>query len=82
MTNYIEITHEYKDEKYGDDNRDVYFAVKPTPSSWCHREETEWYMGYDEGWAVNGGQPVRVQDRNDVAGLRKLLDAIEEEMSK
>lgn len=86
MTHYIEIVHEYNDED-GDESEDVYYAVHPSVSRYRfnaggNSTGSDWSEMFDPGWALNGGQAVYIYDRECIAGLRKLLDAIEEELSK
>lgn len=91
MTNgkLIQITHEWSETKdgYHDENRDVWWAVtepvgqfrwakagKPLPE--------EWDMDFGPKTAILGGQPVYIHSKQDVIGLRKLLDEIEKEFDK
>ena len=77
--NYIETVHEYVDED-GDTCRDVWFAVRPTPSAWTYRGDKPGYSPKlkDEAWVIQPGSgSVAVWDIDDIAGIRKLLDAIE-----
>lgn len=87
MTNYIEVVHEYIDEEHGDSNQDVYYAVRPSVSRYRLNTENnptgpDWSEMFDPGWALSGGTSVYVYDKEDIAGLRKLLDAIEKELDK
>ena len=85
-TNYIEVTHEY-DFAYGEDDCqrtdhcvDVWHAVRPS-RSYIKNEADENVLNFEEGWRLLGGLPVYIHDTDDIAGLRKLLDALEKEMT-
>lgn len=79
MRNYIEVVHKYV-EPNGTVNHDVYWAVKPTSDRWSYRgeEPLREFMGVP--WRIMPGETVDVWDRETIVGLRKLLDAIENEL--
>lgn len=82
MTNYIEISHSYKDED--DDVEDTYYAVCPTPYRYSYKagdgEVRESNMS--TSWDLMGGRPISIYHQDDIDGLRKLLDAVEAELKK
>ena len=78
MKNYIEVENKYTDED-GAVNVDVYCAVRPTPS----RVELEDHRTLDflSPWVLFPDEDVvRVYGREEIDGIRKLLDAVEAEM--
>jgi hypothetical protein len=91
VTNYISATHEYDDsnEYWNSESRDVWYAVKPTPNEYrMVRKDsdavlatTEWENSNEPDWVIMGGKPVELYSKHDIAGLRKLLDELEKEMS-
>lgn len=84
--NYIEVAHEWddSDEVWDSHNRDFWHAVRPTPSEYAMARKPE-VAQFPENqqygsWKIEG--KLDVYSKHDVAGLRKLLDAIEEELNK
>lgn len=75
--NYIEIEHTYVDEDFAT-NYDIWYAVRPSPSRVRFQGESEARAHCDPTWVIEG--PVHLWGVQDIAGLRKLLDAIEEQM--
>lgn len=76
---YIEVTHEYVDGDE-DENTDVWWAVRPTPNQWRPRggkAVTDGLLGKGP-WQITPGNYTNIWDQNDIDGLRKLLDKIEE----
>lgn len=86
--NYIEVEVEYRDTLGENIYVDVeyFWAVRTTPSkgkSWKVTEEEPADFKEDTfagSFVLNGGMPVHVSSKEDIEGLRKLLDAIEEEL--
>lgn len=81
MKNYIEVENKYTDED-GAVNVDVYCAVRPTPN-WIEDEryDDSKILAFLTPWVLAPGEwNIRLYDRVEIAGLRKLLDAIEAEM--
>ena len=77
--NYIEVKNKYIDSD-GDTCEDVWFAVRPTPATWTYKGRETGYTPElkDEAWVIQPGSgSIGVWDKDDIAGLRKLLDAIE-----
>lgn len=88
--NYIEIEHEYRSTgesprgKYVEKSVDVWYATRPSSSLFEYWPETEEEPEYEtgknhNGWAINGSN-LSIYTKEDVVGLRKLLDAIEESL--
>lgn len=92
MKNYIEYTHQFRKpstfrgKPWVDDERLVFWAVRPTPDEWRDAESepeldaADWEQSMQSGWILLGGQGVHVYTKEDVAALRGLLDEIEKEM--
>lgn len=83
MKNYIEIVHEYDDSdtEWHSESRDIWYAVRPTTPSyrqWKQGEPEEDWSDHSllhTSWSINGD--ISIYGKEDIAGLRKLLDAIE-----
>lgn len=80
MTNYIEIRHQYTD-RHQDVNVDTWWAVKPTSHDWNPAEGPALDLG-PEAWRISPGETIHIYGLEDLAGLRKLLDRIEQEIEK
>lgn len=85
MKNYIEVVHRYAepDDFYGVGfmhSEDVFYAVRPSSSRFGRGGESLKSM-WSESWSLNGSS-LQVHGLEDIAGLRKLLDAVEVEMKK
>ena len=87
--NYIEVEVEDREVINGTIYADteVFWAVRPSPDrtrSWKEGEPEPDYKELKYPWSggfiLQGGQSVYVYDKSDVEALRKLLDAIEEEL--
>lgn len=72
--NYIEVFHEYEDKDF-DTCRDTWWAVRPTPYKW-RNSEGEMVDVMAEPWKIQGD--IYVWDKQDIAGIRKLLDKLDE----
>lgn len=78
MTNYIEIEQRYTDE-YTELSYWVWYAVKPSPGGQVREGKLRLFDW--EPWRIRGTE-LTVSDKEDLAGLRALLDAIEVELDK
>ena len=78
MTNYIEIEQRYTDE-HTELSYEVWYAVKPSPGGQVREGKLRLHDW--EPWRI-GGTELTVSDKEDIAGLRALLDAIEVELDK
>lgn len=77
--NYIEVEHTYVDKDLAE-NFDIWYAVRPSPSRVRFSGDGEPTEFFGSSWEIEGLGPVLIHGREDIAGLRKLLDAIEEQM--
>lgn len=85
--NYIEIVHEfpYDNEDWQGEDRDIWWAVSPTEGDyrmWRKGDPEEpWAESGDQkrAWKING--ELYIGSVDDINGLRKLLDALEQEFS-
>lgn len=80
MPNYVEVQHRYKDRD-GDTNVDTWWAVKPTPYEWNSGTESTLHLG-PEPWKITPGESIHIYGSECLAGFRKLLDRIEQEIEK
>lgn len=88
MKNYIEIRHEFDEmnEEYHTKCIDVWHAVQP-PAGACVMTnlKTGNRVGGEESvgqyWRIQGSNDIVIYEQSDIDGLRKLLDAIEEELN-
>ena len=78
MTNYIEIEQRYTDGHAGL-SYEVWYAVKPSPGGQVREGKLRLFDW--ESWRIRGTE-LTVSDKEDIAGLRALLDAIEVELDK
>lgn len=94
MKNYVEVTHDYivkeapgKDGSiWVDESHTVWYAVRPTPEVWDYYKEEdgpskELFSSDHGAWLIQG-TTLAVYSEDDIAGLRKLLDAIEIELNE
>ena len=78
MTNYIEIEQRYTDG-HAELSYEVWYAVKPSPGGQVREGKLRLFDW--ESWRIRGTE-LTVSDKEDIAGLRALLDAIEVELDK
>lgn len=80
--NYIEVSHEFIDRD-GDRIANVRWAVRPNSGRlFCDSEGREaTYLLETRSWRIEPGEPIHIYTQSDIDGLRKLLDAIEEQIT-
>lgn len=68
--------HEFDE---GDEhNVEPMWALREPEGDWTYKNEATFdAFNAHQPFVITPGQPVYIYDRNDIAGLRKLLDAIE-----
>lgn len=75
MTKTVTVEHHNDPDADGDVIIDYRYAVRPPTSVWRNSDGSTTDM-MSLAWYVDG-TTLAIYDRDDIAGLRKLLDAIE-----
>lgn len=93
--NYIDSKHEYftphpQDDEVQIKSVDVWYGIRPDPPQYSAVDlKGEDISGYEvemnTAWRISkagSGNDVYIYDREDIAGLRKLLDTLEDDFDR
>lgn len=85
----IQVDHEWFDKELGEEERSTFWAVESSLSySWrplpdpAAEEVPDWNHAFNSAaYVIEGGGRVSIGTLEDIAGYRKLLDAIEADIN-